>query len=135
MSDLALKFMLMVESRREVSPMEEFFEQRKDDFRSLDIDDKNQEVIGEHELVWTEHHAAYTRLVEEQLGIPEFLEENGCSEKELMASMAALLRKNPNVKKFVDSLLSCSDYDRFLQLAHNVKMGRHCFHVGFLSKS
>lgn len=41
----------MVESRREVSPMVDFFEKRKDDFVSLEVDERSETVVGEHKTI------------------------------------------------------------------------------------
>ena len=128
MSDLAFRFVTMVEAQREVKPMEEFFARRATDFADLELTEGGA-VVGEHALRWTEHHAAYTGLVERQLGVQAFCEDNMCDEHELMASMKALLAEKPDVQMFVNSLVALTDYGRFLKLAHNVKMGRHCFHT------
>eukprot|EP00944_MAST-04C_sp_MAST-4C-sp1_P012346 g12346.t1 len=90
-----------------IGSMESFFEKRASDFATLELasvkggeDDGKLVVVGEHELIWTEHHKAYTTLVEEALGIPKFCEDNGCDEKELLASTEILVRENPDVQMF-----------------------------------
>eukprot|EP00944_MAST-04C_sp_MAST-4C-sp1_P012055 g12055.t1 len=106
-SDLAVKFMTMVENKRfeGIGSMESFFEKRASDFATLEVkgdeDGGKLVVVGEHELIWTEHHKAYTSLVEEALGIPKFCEDNGCDEKELFASTEILVRENPDVQMFL----------------------------------
>ena len=126
MSDLAIKFMLMVESGNKVKPMEDFFEARAADFASLQME--AGVVVGEHRLVWTDHHATYMELLEHQLGVQEFCAENQCTDKDLMCSLEVLVQENPDVLMFVNSLISMSDYGGFLQLAYNVKNKQHCFH-------
>ena len=119
--------MTMVENKRfeGIGSMESFFEKRASDFATLELasvkgdeDGAKLVVVGEHELIWTEHHKAYTSLVEEALGIPKFCEDNGCDEKELFASTEILVRENPDVQMFVDSLLSMANYDGFLKIAY-----------------
>ena len=106
-SDVAVKFMTMVENKKYegLNSMEAFFERRASDFAMLEFAEAEDEkgvkklgVVGEHELVWTEHHAAYTKLVEEALGIPQFCEENTVTEKELFQSMAILVKENSDVQ-------------------------------------
>jgi hypothetical protein len=135
-SDVAVKFMTMVENKKYegLNSLEAFFERRASDFATLEFAEAEDEkgvkklgVVGEHELVWTEHHAAYTKLVEEALGIPQFCEENTVTEKELFQSMAILVKENSDVQMFVDSLVSMADYDGFLKIAYNVKKKTHCF--------
>lgn len=95
MAELAVKFVTMVEAEREVQPMREFFQQRAADFEALEVvEDK---VVGEHFLIWTEHHNAYTALVEEKLGVHDFCRDNSCDEEELLESMRALVREKPDV--------------------------------------
>ena len=128
--------MTLVENKRfeGIGSMESFFEKRASDFETLELasvkgdeDGAKLVVVGEHELIWTEHHKAYTTLVEEALGIPKFCEDNGCDEKELLASTEILVRENPDVQMFVDSLLSMANYDGFLKIAYSVKQKTHCF--------
>ena len=56
-SAIAVKFVTMVEDSREIQPMKLFFEERAADFESLEVVDGA--VVGEHLLVWMEHHHAY----------------------------------------------------------------------------
>merc|ERR1712046_485105 len=125
MSELAVKFMTMVEQSREIEPMKEFFQERAADFESLEVE--GGKVVGEHQLVWTEHHKAYMSLVEEKLGVSEFCKENACDEQALMCSMRVLVEENSDVLMFFDSLISTTNYDGFLELAYNVKNDQHCF--------
>merc|ERR1711988_1886201 len=131
-AQLTYSFMTMVEKSGDIQPMNDFFTDRADDFASLEVVDG--EVVSEHLLVWTEYHNAYSRLVEDQLGVPDFCQQNACSEEALMTSMEALVCENKGVLMFFDGLVSTTDYDSFLKLAYNVKMNQHCFKPHLSSK-
>ena len=67
-------------------------------------------VAGEHKLVYTTHHQAYTKLIEEKLGVAQFCSENSCDEKALWESMKLLVAENPDVLAFVNVITSMTDY-------------------------
>ena len=90
--------MTMVENKRfeGIGSMESFFEKRASDFATLEVkgdeDGAKLVVVGEHELIWTEHHKAYTSLVEEALEC-KILRGQRLRRKELFASTEILVRR------------------------------------------
>ena len=129
-SDLAKQFLEAVDDTRgaAVAPMERFFEERRQDFGTLEMG-ADGVATGEHPLLWKEHHLAYIQLVEECLGVERFLEQQGTDERALFRSLEVLVKENPDVKMFVASLIAIGEYEGFLKLAWDVKSKTHCFHV------